>query len=203
MISFVKGKLIHAAPGYAVVETGGGIGYKIYLPASAYPLLPKIGSEALFYTSLVVRELSQTLYGFLSEEERGFFEEITGVSGIGPKLGLSLIGHLSMDEMRLAIGNNDIPSISRVPGIGKKTAQRLIIEMRDKVAKSGKYYMPSDFAIEVQSDPRARNITDAMSALINLGYNQVTAQKAIKKSLANSPESIELSTLITDALKNI
>ncbi|MFQ5729075.1 MAG: Holliday junction branch migration protein RuvA [Waddliaceae bacterium] len=202
MISFVKGKLVHATPTYAIVETGG-IGYKIYIPASVYPSLPKNGSEVLLYTSLVIREISQTLYGFLSEDERGFFEEITTVSGIGPKLALSLIGHLPMDEMHLAIGNNDIPAISRVPGIGKKTAQRLIIEMRDRVAKSNKHCLPSDFAIEVQSDPRAQNITDAMNALINLGYNQVTAQKAIKKSLVNFPEPMELSTLITDALKNV
>ena len=202
MISFVKGKLIHATPAYAVVETGG-IGYKIHIPTSVYTSLPKIGSEVFLYTTLVVRELSHTLYGFLSEDERDFFEELTAVSGIGPKLALSLIGHLPMDEMHLAIGNNDIPAISRVPGIGKKTAQRLIIEMRDRVAKSNKYHLPSDFAIEVQSDPRAQNISDALNALINLGYTQVTAQKAIKKSLANFPEAIELSTLITDALKNV
>ena len=202
MISYVKGKLIQASPGNAIVETGG-IGYSILIPASVYPNLPQTGQEVLIHTTLVVRELSQTLYGFLSQDERNFFEEITGVSGIGPKLALSLIGHLSMKEMHAAIGNNDIPAISRVPGIGKKTAQRLIIEMRDRLEKSSKHYLPSDFAIQIQSDPRAQKISDAMSALINLGYNQNIAQKAIKTSLENLPETIELPDLITDALKNV
>lgn len=202
MITYVKGKLTHATPSYAIIETGG-IGYKIFIPASAYTQLPKVGSEILLHTSFIIREISQTLYGFVSEEERDFFEEVTGVSGIGPKIALSLIGHLPIEEMHHAIGNNDIPAISRVPGIGKKTAQRLIIEMRDRLAKTSKHYLPSDFAINLETDPQGQKISDAMNALINLGYNQVTAQKAIKKSLKTLPDSSDLPTLITAALNNV
>jgi len=202
MITYVKGKLTHATPGFAIIETGG-VGYKIFIPASAYPKLPQVGTETMLYTSLVIREISQTLYGFITEEERDFFEEVTGVSGIGPKIALSLIGHLPIDEMHNAIGNNDIPAISRVPGIGKKTAQRLIIEMRDRLAKTSKHYHPSDFAINVETDPQGQKISDAMNALINLGYNQVTAQKAIKKSLKSLPDTTDLPTLITSALNNV
>lgn len=202
MITYVKGKLTHATPSYAVIETGG-IGYKVHIPASAYTLLPAVGSEILLHTSFVIREISQTLYGFVSEEERDFFEEVTGVSGIGPKIALSLIGHLPIEAMHQAIGNNDIPAISRVPGIGKKTAQRLIIEMRDRLAKTSKHFLPSDFAINLEGDPQGQKISDAMNALINLGYNQVTAQKAIKKSLKTLPDTSDLPTLITSALNNV
>ena len=125
-----------------------------------------------------------------------------GVTGIGPKLALSIIGNMPGHELHHAITNHDIPTISKVPGIGKKTAERLIIEMRDKISNIVNLD-PSDFAVHASSDPRAQRISDAMSALINLGYNQVTVQKAIKKTLKDLPESVNLSELITGALQNL
>ncbi len=202
MIHFIRGVLVESTPGAAIVETVG-IGYKVHIPASTYPKLPQVGEETVLHTSLVVRETSHTLYGFFYAEERDLFEELTTVSGIGPKIALALIGHLSVKEMHAAIGNQDITMISKVPGIGKKTAQRLVIDLRDKLQKGSKAPLPSDFAIQIDSDPRGQKIADAMSALINLGYNQSAAQKALKKSLANLPDTIELPELITDALKNV
>lgn len=202
MITYIKGTLIHSAPSFAIIETQG-IGYKILIPASLYPKLPKHGSEVKLHTSFVIRENSQTLYGFISEEEREMFENFTTVTGIGPKIALSLIGHLTIDEVHIAVMNHDIPAISRVPGIGKKTAERLIIEMRDKFAKYSRASLPSDFAIKIGSDSQAQKVVDAMNALINLGYNQATAQKAVKKSLHNNLETIDLPTLITEALRNV
>lgn len=201
MIAFIKGTLIQATPASIVVETGG-IGYKIFIPASVYPKLPQIENPVLLHTSHVIREISQTLYGFLSYQERDVFEALMGVSGIGPKLALSLIGHLSTHDLQHAIANHDIASLSKVPGIGKKTAERLIIEMRDKLSQLLPPD-PSSLAVHVNADPRAQKISDAMSALINLGYNQMTAQKAIKKTLKDLPESIDLAELITSALKHI
>lgn len=202
MITYVKGILTRSSPGFAVIELGG-IGYKIFIPASTFTRLPQNGAELWLHTSQVIREASHTLYGFILEEERDFFEDVMGVSGIGPKTALSLIGHLSLEEMHRAIANDDIPMLSRVPGIGKKTAERLIVEMRDKLAKNSKRYFPSDFAINMDTDPRAQQILDAMNAMINLGYHQVAAQKAIKKSLKTLPDSIDLATLITDALNHV
>jgi holliday junction DNA helicase RuvA len=202
MIHFIRGILVQSSPGIAVVETMG-IGYKIHIPASTYSKLPQIGEKVILHTSFVVRELSHSLYGFFYIDERNLFEDLTAVSGIGPKIGLSLIGHLSVPEMHAAIENQDITLISKVPGIGKKTAQRLIIELRDRLKKSSSAPLPSDFAIQIATDPRAQKITDAMGALINLGYNQATAQKALKKSLILLPESFELPELITDALKHV
>ncbi len=203
MFHYVKGKLTAATPSYVTVEAGG-IGYKIIIPVSLFSHLPAIGTDVFLHTSLVIRDDSQTLYGFLSAKERDFFEEIVNnVNGFGPKITLSLIGHLSIDELSVAITNNDIDSICRVPGIGKKTAQRLVIEMRDKIQKGMGGHIPSEFVIEMGSSPKTQMISDAINALINLGYNGAVAQKAIRKTIHEAPETIDLPGLITYALKNI
>ena len=154
MIAFIKGKLAHASPASVIVDAGG-IGYKIFIPANLYNALPQIGSEVLLQTSFVVRELSQTLYGFLSAHDRDVFEALMGVTGIGPKTALAVIGHLSVHDLQRAIAGHDIMTISKVPGIGKKTAERLIIEMRDKLPAMFAHD-PADFAVHTQSDPLRR-----------------------------------------------
>lgn len=201
MIAYIRGLLVQSTPLYVVIETGG-MGYKIFTPASLYSKLPQLQEMVILHTSFVIRELSQTLYGFLSLQERDLFEALMGVTGIGPKSALSIIGHLPAQDLHHAISNHDIARISKVPGIGKKTAERLIIEMRDKIS-SIVSIDPSEYALHTTSDPQAQKISDAMSALIHLGYNQITAQKAIKKTLKEIPESVDLSELITYALKNL
>ncbi len=201
MIAYIKGILVQSTPLYVVIETGG-IGYKIFIPANLFTKLPQIHAETILHTSFVIRELSQTLYGFLTMQDRDLFEALMGVTGIGPKSAISIIGHLTGYELHQAITNHDIATISKVPGIGKKTAERLIIEMRDKISALVSMD-PSEFALRPSSDPKAQKISDAMSALVHLGYNQMAAQKAIKKTLKEAPESIDLSNLITAALKNI
>jgi Holliday junction DNA helicase RuvA len=201
MFAYLKGTLMAATPSQAVVEVQG-IGYLVFIPCSVLGELPQIGEKIQFYTSLVIREFSHALYGFLSSQERDIFEVLLNVTGIGPKLALSLIGHLPLQSLRSAIHHQDLPTLCRVPGVGKKTAERLVIELRDKLPN----LMPTDpseFAIQHVQDPRIQQINDAMLALINLGYNQSTAQKAIKKSLKELPEGVDLAILITTALKNI
>lgn len=200
MYAFIKGELVHSSPLYVVVETGG-VGYQIHTPANVFAKLPQLGSTVLLHTSFVVRELSQTLYGFLSVHERDMFETLMGVTGIGPKLALSINGHISLTDLQKAVANADIPVICRVPGIGKKTAERLIIELRDKLQDICPHD-PSDLSIPL-SDPKAHKIRDAMNALVNLGYNQSTAQKAIKKTMQDLSEDVDLATLITTSLKNV
>lgn len=202
MITYLKGKLVSATPSCAVVDNGG-IGYKVFIPANVFTALPQLGSGILLHTAHVFRETGQALYGFLASEERDLFEEVIGVSGIGPKTALSLIGHLPIRELEAAVNGADIAAISRVPGIGKKTAQRLVVEMQGCFSKGSKAPLPSEFAIRMKDDPRAAKIQDAINALINLGYNQATAHKAIKKSLESLAESAELPELITNALKNV
>lgn len=201
MFAFIKGKLVQANPLYVVVEANG-VGYKISIGASTFAKIPMIESDILLYTSFVVREFSQALYGFISDQDRELFESLMNVSGIGPKSALSLIGHMDTYDLCQAISQQNIQQICKVPGIGKKTAERLVIEMRDKLPqfisvseKDRKHYLPTD--------PKMQIVSDAMSALINLGYNQMTAEKAIKKTLKDIPEGSDLPALITGALKNI
>lgn len=202
MYAFIKGTLVRIAALEAIVENNG-IGYHVMVPANALGRLPQIGGEVLLYTSFVVREQSHTLYGFVKEEEKRLFESLTSVSGVGPKLALSLIGHLNLEELHEAISAKDARVIAKVPGIGKKTAERLIIELDDKLPGDLFGINPSSLAIQVESDPMKQTIHDAMSALIHLGYNQVTAQKAIKKSLEGLEESPTLSSVITEALNHV
>lgn len=132
MFAYIKGTLVQSTATSVVIETHG-IGYKLFIPVSAFSQLPQIGSPLTLQTSFIVRELAQTLYGFFTLHERDFFEALLGVTGIGPKIALALIGHMSTHELQRAISNEDTAALCRVPGIGKKGAERLIIEMRDKV----------------------------------------------------------------------
>jgi len=200
MIAYVKGTLVKSSPMEVVIDVGG-IGYQVLIPASAFASLPATGKEVMLYTSFVVRDVSHTLFGFLTEVEKELFEQVTAVSGVGPKLALSLIGHLSMDDLQRAISTQDAGMISRVPGIGKKTSQRLILELKDKLGALAPN--PSDFAIQIKNDPQQQKIADAMNALINLGYNQAVAKKAIQKTLATGTDEIDLASLITESLKNV
>jgi Holliday junction DNA helicase RuvA len=201
MYAYIRGKLIQATPTHATLEAGG-IGYLIAVPANLFAQLPGAGAEVLMYTSLQVREDSQTLYGFLSSLERDLFEVIIGVSGIGPKTGLNVIGHLPPHELHEAIAGRDIATLCKVPGIGKKTAERLILDLRDKIDSAVGTPL-AQFAIALPKDPATQRIQDAMGALINLGYNQITAQKAIKKTLQEISEDADLAALISAALKNV
>ncbi|HRD55847.1 MAG TPA: Holliday junction branch migration protein RuvA [Parachlamydiaceae bacterium] len=203
MYAYIKGILTESCPIYAVLEAFG-IGYKIYIPVDLFAKLPALKEELLLYTSFVIRENAQTLYGFLSPKERDLFETLQGVTGIGPKLALCIIGHLEVKSLHAAISHQDIAAISKVPGVGKKTAERLIIEFRDKLDTLFPESSFNDYAIDLQKDPKKVKIHDAMSALINLGYSQMVAEKAIKKVLeAEDEESLDLGSLITAALRRV
>jgi Holliday junction DNA helicase RuvA len=201
MYVFIKGILAQTTPIGVTIEVHG-IGYRVIVPANVLSKLPHIGESLMLHTSFVIRENAQALYGFMSEQDRDLFEAFLNVSGIGPKIALSLIGHMSVHDIGNAILRSDIAMICKVPGIGKKTAERLIIEMRDKLPALLPP-MPSGMAFAMPVDPQSRVIQDAMSALIHLGYNQATAQKAIKKTLNEEPAIEDLPTLITAALKNV
>lgn len=189
MYEYFRGKLVEKNQLYAVIEIQG-IGYKIFTPLSHYPRLPDEGEGVFLYTSWVIREASQTLYGFLSKRERDLFELLITLSGIGPKTGLSLVGHLEMSDFESAIMTGNVSLLSKVPGIGKKTAERLIVDLKGKFTG----FEPSGLK---QTSLRY----DALNALMNLGYSQTTAEKAINQALKEVPLESELSVLISAALK--
>ncbi|MCP5506656.1 MAG: Holliday junction branch migration protein RuvA [Chlamydiales bacterium] len=198
MFEYLKGTLVSLHPHKAVVDVGG-IGYLLHTPLSTFSSMPPIGKEITFYISSVIREDSHKNFGFLTLEERDLFEKISTVSGIGPKTALALIGHLDAQALESAITTANSTLLSKIPGIGKKTAERLIVELRDKVLKGlKKSPLPSTPQKGISEEDQTVN--DALSALMNLGYNSLQAQQAIKKVLAESEKTPDLSTLIRAAL---
>lgn len=200
MYAYLKGTLISSTATFVVVDVNG-VGYHVLIPCSLLGSLPKVGSAVHLFTSLVIREFSHALYGFLSMPERDLFENLMNVTGIGPKLALALIGHLSFDSLQMAIGDADLSTLCKVPGVGKKTAERLIVELRDKLPNMAGKSKASSFAVQLPSG--RQEIQDAVLALINLGYTQNIAQKAVKQSLQDLPSEYNLAELITCSLKNI
>lgn len=196
MYEYIKGKLTHISPEYFVVE-GGAIGYKIFVPINLYTNALKLGSDICLYTSFVVREDSQKLFGFLSKESRNFFEKLCSISGIGARTALSLIGHMDNVQLQLAIQTGNSALLSRVPGIGKKTAERIIVELGDTIQK---WKIEQVGTIEGPPDL----ISDALAALINLGYNQPQATRALQKAIPKEGEpTLKLAALITKALQHV
>jgi len=196
MYAYIRGKLIESDPSGAVVDVNG-VGYEIKISAGCFSRLPQAGESVQLFTSFVVRENSQALYGFLSSAERDLFDVLLNVSGIGPKLALSLVGHMTLTDLQAAVGQGNAKAISRVPGVGKKTAERLIVEMRDKLPNMF-HKTVSELAVSLPADSRSQDIT---GALVNLGYNQAQAQKAAQKILKTHGDTEDLSVLIRESLK--
>jgi len=197
MYEYLKGTLVETSLSKAVVDVQG-IGYILLIPFNNFSKLPPLGSSTSFYLSFVVREDSQKLYGFLTRQERDLFESLLDVSGIGPKTALCLVGHMEIRDLQAAIGHGNTQLICKIPGIGKKTAERLVVEMRDKVKKG----MESSSDTFPQSENKG-TAADAVSALMNLGYNSSQAQKAIKAAMNKFEGEPELAKLITAALRCI
>lgn len=196
MFEYIKGTLIEVDNQKAVIDVNG-IGYKIFIPSLIYQDLLNI-KEAFLYVAYVVKEDSQTLYGFLTKAQRDIFYLLNTVSGIGAKTAISILSNMNIENLHFAITNNDIKSISQVPGIGKKTAERMIVELKDKFKNLDKKY------IDISTNYRPDSVAlDAIAALMNLGYSPTQARRVVKQVLDSSDEKLELSSLITLALKKI
>lgn len=198
MLSYIRGKLAAHTVHYCVIDVSG-VGYKLFIPSNATHMLPQLGEEIMLHCSLIIRELSHSLYGFISPMERELFEQLLAVTGVGPKLALSVIGHISYNDLLCAIAAGNTAPLCKIPGIGKKTAERLLIEMRDKLE------LPPSCDVQGSSAgyPSRQLIADALSALINLGYTQNSSQKAIQQSMESTKEPHDLATLITSALQHL
>lgn len=171
MIAHLRGKLIARHPNQVIVETGG-VGYDVVISVPTFSELPSPGSEISLHIHTHVREDQLALYGFLRPEEKQLFEKLITVSGIGPKLAITILSGMAADEMVNAIRGNDIARLTKIPGIGKKTAERMVLELRDKLPAAStelKEVVPSLSAVQ----------EDVLSALLNLGYQRSVADKAL------------------------
>jgi Holliday junction DNA helicase RuvA len=171
MIAHLRGKLIARRPNQVIVEAAG-VGYDVTISVPAFSELPPLGSEVALHIHTHVREDQLALYGFLRMEEKHLFEKLITVSGIGPKLAVTILSGMPADDMTGAIRGNDVARLTKIPGIGKKTAERMVLELRDKMPPSGAdqiHVVPSLSAVQ----------EDVLSALVNLGYQRAVAEKAL------------------------
>ncbi|MBS0624528.1 MAG: Holliday junction branch migration protein RuvA [Verrucomicrobia bacterium] len=199
MYESIQGTLKDKDPLKAIVETGG-IAYRLSIPLSTYTRLPQQEAKVMLYLSQVVREDAHILYAFDAKEERDLFELLLTISGIGPKTALAIVGHMEIGAFQRAVGSSDIRLLSKLPGIGKKTAERLVIEMRDKF-KGGARKGKGGPLLAAQGGDSIE--ADAANALINLGYNPLDAQKAVASARSDKKEETDLGKLITAALQMI
>ena len=195
MYESIKGLVSYLTPEYAVIEVAG-IGYKVHIPVNLFTVVLQAGMECQLFTSLVVREDDMKLFGFISRKDRELFELLTSISGIGAKTSLSIIGHISVNDLHEAIETKNTALLCKIPGIGKKSAERLTLELKDRIKP--------DTAVKIVRGAHHELISDATLALIRLGYNQKIAENAIKKAMDSVlDENIGLPRLITAALKNV
>ena len=202
MIGRLRGVLLEKVAPEVLIECNG-VGYEVTMPMTSIYALPEINEEAIVYIHFVVREDAQLLYGFANKVERKLFRLLIKVNGVGPKLGLAILSSMSADQFVSCVGHDDITTIVKIPGVGKKTAERLLIEMRDRLKDwqmslktPATNVMPMDNLFENTFVNSAKG--DAINALVSLGYNQSQADKSVKAIYQNGMSSEDL---IRDSLK--
>ncbi len=187
MIAHIKGKIIDKSEKFLVIEANG-LGYLVFSPTSTILNSPKVGEEISLWTYLAVRETALDLYGFETRDEKSFFELLIGVSGIGPKNALSILSLAPIEILKKAIGSGDTTYMTKVSGIGKKTAEKIVVELRDKLSALG----------HNDADGSLRGDADVIEALQSLGYSQHEIRNALKEV---SPETTGTNEKIKEALK--
>ena len=177
MIGFLRGKLVHKAPPLLILDVQG-VGYELEAPMTTFYALPLMGAEVTLHTHLVVREDAHSLFGFAAEADRSLFRTLIKVNGVGPKLALTILSGQSAEEFHRCIHNNDTQALVRLPGVGKKTAERLVIEMRDRLPE----VKPTATDNETPAVPIAvgNPKQEAISALCSLGYKPLDASKMVQ-----------------------
>ncbi|MGN0383042.1 MAG: Holliday junction branch migration protein RuvA [Eubacterium sp.] len=197
MISYIKGELVDVMEDKVIVENNN-TGYNIFVPMSLISGLPSLGSEVKIYTYLYVREDAINLYGFLTKDDLAVFKLLLGVNGIGPKGALGILSTITPDDLRFAVLAGDSKTISKAPGIGSKTAQKLIIELKDKLKIEDTFEKNKNYD-NVRMTDDARN--EAVQALVALGYSATDAMKSVKNITVSDNDNVE--SILKQALKNI
>jgi holliday junction DNA helicase RuvA len=181
MIAHLRGKLLSKHPNYAIVEAGG-VGYEVNISIPTFSGLPALGTEVSLFIHTHVREDALSLFGFLGAEDKQLFEKLLSVSGIGPKLAITILSGMQPDAMIAAIRSNNVAALTRIPGIGKKTAERMVLELRDKLDAFG-----APEAVVAASPV----MEDVISALVNLGYHRSLVEKTLGQLGKTSEESFD------------
>lgn len=206
MIGRLRGTVLEKQPPEVLLEVGG-IGYEVQMPMSCFYELPEVGQEAIIFTHFVVREDAQLLYGFNKKSERELFREVIKANGVGPKLGLAILSAMTASQFVLSVEQEDITTLVKIPGVGKKTAERLLVEMKDRLKGwgEGDLFTPAqDMAASnapIQNpSSQARAEDEAVSALVALGYKPQQASKVV--SQVAQPE-MSSETIIREALRSM
>jgi holliday junction DNA helicase RuvA len=199
MITFLDGRLMSALPTQAVVDVNG-VGYEVFIPLSSYDKLPAVGEPIHLLTHLAVREDAHVLYGFMSPAERDLFRLlVNNVSGIGPKLALAVLSGMSVANFKAAVVNSDTVALAKISGLGKKTAERIVLELKDKLGVAAAWEAA---AAPHAPTPEQEQANEAVLALIALGYKQVDAHKAVR-DLQMRGEAQSAEELVKFALKKM
>lgn len=198
MYAFIEGQVCEKATGELVL-LAGGVGYRIACSMNTLQAAPAVGETMRCHTILSVREDAMELFGFASREEKRMFQSLTGISGVGPKLALAILGSMPLKDLSLAILLGDVTALSRAPGVGKKTAQRIALELKDKISQADvEAAGPSPVSAAAMS--AADNVTEALEALIALGYTPTEARGALAQVKDQSGTADELIRLALRAM---
>ena len=200
MYAYIKGELAEINIDHIVIETGG-IGYQIFIPGQTFEYLPALGEELKVYTYLYLREDAMILYGFLTKDDLELFKLLISVSGIGPKGGLAILSTLDADDLRFAVLSGDAKAIAKAPGVGGKTAQRVILALKDKMSLEEAFEKKTEHVNSVQSSGSSSVKNDAVMALTALGYSSTESLKAV--SAVEITEDMDVEALLRAALKHM
>lgn len=200
MYSYIRGPLAEVELDHIVIDVYG-VGYNVYIPTNCFEYLPGLGEECKIHTYLYIREDAMVLYGFLTKDDLNLFKQLISVSGIGPKGALGILSSLSADDLRFAILAGDSKAIAKAPGIGAKTAQRVILELKDKMSLEDAFEkkLVNERAHEVTSNNQVKN--DAVMALTALGYSSSESLKAVAK--VEITEDMDVEAVLKQALKHM
>ena len=198
MITFLHGTLVEALPSQVTVEVNG-VGYEVLIPLSSYDKLPPPGKVLRVLTHMAVREDAHVLYGFMTSEEREIFRLlINTVSGIGPKIALNVLSGMNVKAFRGAVANGDVKALSQISGVGKKTAERIVVELKDKIGAVGAWEASS---ARRALSPEDQKVNDAVLALIALGFKQIEAHDSVRTALALLGAQAGVEDLVRVSLK--
>jgi Holliday junction DNA helicase RuvA len=199
MIHFLRGKLVEALPTQVTIDVGG-VGYEVLIPQSSFDRLPPRGGDITLLTHLSIREDAHVLYGFMTAGERDMFRLLVHtVSGIGPKIALNILSGINLQALRSAVAMGDVKSLSQISGVGKKTAERIVVELKDKLGK-GAAMLPGG-ADKLQLPPEDRKFNDAIAALLALGFKQPDAHDSVRGAQALLGTEASVEQLVRAALK--